>query len=70
MTKKKKKKPRHPSYLQESQFDFDIDSEDFDDFTDEELIEYEGLMHDFPELDELDGILDYDDEDFYTKRGE
>jgi len=40
--------------------------DDEDDFTEEELADLYDLLGEFPELDGLDEILDYDDEDFYT----
>jgi hypothetical protein len=40
--------------------------DDADDFTEEELADYYDLIGDFPELDDMDDILDFGDADFYT----
>jgi hypothetical protein len=54
-------------------YDFGEDMEDVEvkddeeDFNPQELEALYDMLDDFPELDELDGILDMDDEDFYTK---
>ena len=65
----KKKNDHYHRYLDDPA---DIQAEtdepsDEEDFTTEELENLYELLGDFPELDEINDILGYDDEDFYTE---
>ena len=51
---------------EDSEIDAPGDSPE-EDFTEEELADLYDLLGDFPELDEMDEILDYDEDDFYTE---
>lgn len=52
------------------EFDIDFEPSDFEeDFTETELEDLYDLLEDFPELDDMDGILDFGDADFYTEEG-
>jgi hypothetical protein len=66
LPKKKNKKRGYHRYMDDEEIQHDY----ADDFTMAEFAEFEALMEEFPELDELDGLLDFNDEDFYTKHGD
>jgi len=60
-----KKRDKYHRYLDdESHIQTETDTDE-EDFTEEELEELYAMMEDFHELNGLDNILDYDDEDFY-----